>query len=376
MYGKMIADTVRMAAYVRALERSITPGCVVVDLGCGPGVFALLACRFGAGHVYAVEPADSIRLVPELAGLNAYADRIEHIQGRSTEITLPRKADVIVADLRGSLPLFDGNIESMIDARSRHLAPGGTLIPERDTMWAALVEAPDAFAEITEPWRRDYEGLDLRAARRFVTSNWYDKRVAAGAFLIEPKAWGTIDYRQVDSPSLCGSIAARATRSGTAHGLSIWFETTLTAGIGFSTSPDGPRTIYGHAFFPLQEPVVVKEGDDVEIALEARATGDDYVWIWNTTIGGGDEGTLRASFKQSTFFGTPLSLERLQKRKDGYTPRLNEDGEIERTILGMIDGSVPLRDIAHRLAERYPGRFESWERALTRVADSVERYGR
>jgi protein arginine N-methyltransferase 1 len=372
----MITDEVRMQAYIRALERAITPGCVVVDLGCGPGVFALLACRLGAGHVYAIEPADSIRLVPELADINAYADRIEHIQGLSTEISLPRKADVIVADLRGSLPLFDGNVSSMIDARTRHLAPEGRLIPQRDTMWVALVEAPKEFEEITDPWGSDYEGLDLRAARRFVTNSWYDKQVSTDGFLIEPKAWGTIDYREVNDPSLSGSIAGRAIRSGTAHGLSIWFETTLAGDIGFSTRPDGPRTIYGNAFFPLPEPVAVVAGDDVEIAVEARATGEDYVWIWNTAIGNGDNGNRRASFRQSTFFGTPLSPERLQKRRDGYAPTLNEEGEIERTILDMIDGSVPLRDIARRIAERYPARFESWERALARVADSAEKYGR
>ena len=43
-YGDMIADAVRMNAFVAALRAAVTPGCVVVDIGTGTGIFALLAC--------------------------------------------------------------------------------------------------------------------------------------------------------------------------------------------------------------------------------------------------------------------------------------------------------------------------------------------
>ena len=44
-YGKMILDRGRMDAYIRALRESVKPGSVVVDLGCGPGLFALMAAE-------------------------------------------------------------------------------------------------------------------------------------------------------------------------------------------------------------------------------------------------------------------------------------------------------------------------------------------
>ena len=44
-YGQMLADAPRMDAHVAALRRAVKPGSVVLDLGCGPGVFALLACQ-------------------------------------------------------------------------------------------------------------------------------------------------------------------------------------------------------------------------------------------------------------------------------------------------------------------------------------------
>ena len=66
-YGAMIADEVRMGAFVRALRQAVKPGAVVIDIGTGTGIFALLACRFGARRVYAIEPSDAIQVAREIA---------------------------------------------------------------------------------------------------------------------------------------------------------------------------------------------------------------------------------------------------------------------------------------------------------------------
>ena len=70
-YGAMIVDPVRMDRYARALEQAVRPDAVVVDIGTGTGIFALLACRFGARRVYAIEPDDVIQVAREIAGANA-----------------------------------------------------------------------------------------------------------------------------------------------------------------------------------------------------------------------------------------------------------------------------------------------------------------
>ena len=44
-YGAMIVDPVRMDRYVRALEQAVRPDAVVVDIGTGTGIFALLSSR-------------------------------------------------------------------------------------------------------------------------------------------------------------------------------------------------------------------------------------------------------------------------------------------------------------------------------------------
>ena len=66
-YGQMLADATRMEAYGAALRQTVRPDSVVMDLGCGPGVFAVLACKLGARRVYAVEPENVISLAREIA---------------------------------------------------------------------------------------------------------------------------------------------------------------------------------------------------------------------------------------------------------------------------------------------------------------------
>src|SRR5215213_1403607 len=170
-YGQMLADAARMDAYAAALRRTIRPDSVVMDLGCGPGVFALLACKLCARRVYAVEPNNVVGLAREAAAANGFADQIEFFEKLSTEIKLPESATIIVSDLRGVLPFFQQHIPSIIDARKRLLARGGVLIPRRDVVWAAVVEAPEQYDELVNPWQNQFE-LDLSAGTRLITNTW------------------------------------------------------------------------------------------------------------------------------------------------------------------------------------------------------------
>lgn len=313
-YGRMIADGPRMDAYAAALRNTIKPDSVVMDLGCGPGVFALLACKLGARRVYAVEPENVIVVAGEAAAANGYSGKIEFFQDSSTRITVPEPATIIVSDLRGVLPWFQQHLPSIIDARDRLLARGGTLIPRRDILWAAIVESANRYEEIVGPWEKNKFELDLSAGTRRVTNTWRKMRIEPQELLVEPVCWTTIDYYEVNSPDIRAEISWRAARNGTAHGVAVWFDSDLGAGIGFSNHPKERELIYGNGLFPFSTPVEVMKGDCITLRLSAKLVEDDYVWRWDTNFfSRDDEKRPKVSFKQSTFFGVPLSPDKLRE---------------------------------------------------------------
>jgi len=305
-YGQMLADAPRMEAYTAALRRAVQPDSVVLDLGCGPGVFALLACKFGARRVYAVEPDTVIGIAREAALANGCADRIEFFESLSTEITLPEPATIIISDLRGVLPWFEQHIPSIIDARTRLLAPGGVLIPQRDVLWAAVVSAPEQYAELVSPWQK----YDLEIGTRLITNNWRKTYLQPEQFLTAPVCWTTIDYNTVASADVRAEISWQAARNGTAHGVAVWFDSELADDISFSNHPAAPKMIYGAGLFPFSQPVELAASDRVQLRLAADLVNDGYVWRWDTDFFAGTR--LKASFKQSTFYGVPLSQTRLR----------------------------------------------------------------
>ena len=314
-YGQMIADTARMRAYAAALRQVVKSDSVVMDLGSGPGVFALLACKLGARRVYAVEPGNVIGLAREAAAANGFADQIQFFESMSTEITLEEQASIIVSDLRGVLPWFQQHILSIIDARERHLVRGGTLIPHRDRVWATVVEAADRYEELIAPWENNDFGLDLSAGTRLITNNWRKTRIRPAQLLADPVCWTTIDYHEVDSPDIQAEISWRAARNGTAHGVAVWFDSELVEGISFSNHPNSPEMIYGQGLFPFSQPVELMEGDRVKLRLAANLVADDYVWRWDTDFFTRDDEQPAVSHKQSTFFGVVLSPALLQKAR-------------------------------------------------------------
>ena len=310
-YGQMMADAPRMDAYATALRRVVGPDSVVMDLGCGPGVFALLACKFGARRVYAVEPENVIGLAREAAAANGFPELIEFFETLSTEITLTEPADIIISDLRGVLPWFEQHIPSIIDARKRLLASGGVLIPRRDILWAAVVEAPEQYEELIAPWQSNKFDLDLSAGTRLITNTWRKTRIAPEQLISEPACWTSIDYYEVDSPDMRAEITWRVEREGTAHGVAVWFDSELADDVRISNHPAAPPLIYGNGFFPFSQPVDVAEGDRVELQLAADLVQDGDVWRWDTKVFADTH--VKASFRQSTFFGVPLSTAQLRK---------------------------------------------------------------
>lgn len=371
----MIADKGRMDAYIKALRQAIKPGAIVVDIGTGTGIFAMLSCQLGARKVYAIEPSDAIQVGKEIAKANGYTEQIEWIQKLSTQVQLPELADVIISDLRGILPLWGYHLPSLVDARQRILTPGGILIPQRDTLWVAVVAAPDLYSRIVGAWDQNDYDLDMKAARELVTNTWAKGRVTPEQLLGEPKCWATLDYTELETADVSGEVTWTVEQNGMAHGLSIWFDATLVEGVGFSNAPGMPELIYGNGFFPWSEVVALNAGDRVSVVLQANLVGEDYIWRWHTLVlDQGNPKQIKANFKQSTFFGTPLSPIQMHQTAASYVPTLKLEGQIDRLILALMGEGQALGEIAYQVATQFPQRFTKPQEALRHVGELSKKY--
>src|SRR5256885_1217805 len=244
-YGGMILDEGRSQAYAKSLERLVTAASVVVDIGAGTGFFALLAARLGARKVYAIESGDAMQLGRSVAAQNGLAGRIEFFQGVSTEIDLPEKADIIVSDLHGVLPAHQRSLSSIIDARDRFLAPGGCLIPGRETLWAALVDAPKLHHETAGVWGADVFRIDMTAIRPAAVNTWHKTRFTRPELITSPACWAVLDYAVMQSADMRGDIVWEIHDRRTAHGIGAWFDWAGADGLTFSNSPvSGERHIF------------------------------------------------------------------------------------------------------------------------------------
>jgi type I protein arginine methyltransferase len=314
-YGRMIADRVRMDAHTEALRRAIRPNSVVLDIGTGTGIFAFIACQLGARRVYAVESSDVIALARMSADANGFADRITFIQGLSTEISLPERADIVVSDLRSVLPYFRHHLPAIIDARTRLLAPHGTLTPKKDVLWAAVVEAPELYDRNIGSWDENGYGLDLQAPRNLAVNTLLYHRFTAEQLLTAAQSWATIDYSTVEDANVSAdNVAWQISRAGIGHGIALWFETELAEGVRFTSGPtadpSAPNSwVYGNMFLPWSRPVQLAAGTRVTCALRAHLVGEDYVWQWQTQVFEHDnEHRPHATFRQSDMLsGMPRS---------------------------------------------------------------------
>lgn len=365
-YGQMIADKARTGAYIDALRALVRPGSVVMDIGTGPGIMAVLACQLGAKRVYAIEPGEVIQLAREIAKANHVAGKIEFFEDISTNVTIPERADIIVSDLRGVVPFYTQHIPSITDARRRFLAPGGILVGRVDRVWAAIAQAPERYSQIAGPWECELPDQDLSAARRKAVNDIYKMLQPPIQLLTSPQLCVALDYMLVEDPDMERELTWTVEREGTGHGIAIWFDADLAEGAGFSNHPELSHGVYSALFLPWEMATRLVAGQTVSVNLQAKLMEDDYLWRWISRIESpGQAGKTSFEFDQSLLQGALLSPAKLLRRSSQHVPQLTEEGIARRRSLELMDGRASLEEIARLLATEFPAQFPRWEQALT-----------
>jgi protein arginine N-methyltransferase 1 len=289
----MLQDSVRTEAYADAIARTVRPEDVVLDLGSGSGVLAMVACRAGARRVYAIEQGHMADVAAMLIRANDCADRVEVIHKRSYDVELPERATVLITETLGNVAFDEEILHSVIDARKRLLTPDARLIPARVALAGAPVQVPAEYEREIASWSRPLHGLDFSLARTFAANQVRVIDLADSAILAPPLALLEIDLATVETPAISGAARFTIARDGVMHGFGAWFSATLAGGIILTNAPPLRTPSWRQALLPLEDPVPVARGDEVRLELDSA---DGVNWRWRGSIAG-------KAFDQTTLFG-------------------------------------------------------------------------
>jgi SAM-dependent methyltransferase len=367
-----LTDTgTRLDHYAGAIRHAVRPGNVVVDVGAGTGILSFLAAVAGAQTVYAIEASDALSLGQLLKRTRGPFDRIQFMRGSSTEITLPQRADVIVADIHDTFGLQPGGMGTMIDARDRFLAPGGVLVPSRIQLLAAPVEAPDLYQKYVDVWRRQIHGLDLSEFRELAVEQRHPARVQLSQLIAPMAPIGVIDLMTMRGREFSGRAQAVATRSGTIHGVCGCFVSTLAEGIEIANVPgDSATTNFAQAFFPIDVPQRVAEGDFISIRIDSF----DGETRWQVEIFFHDgRGPVR--FDHNTFVSALVRTDIFHKRAHDYRPLLTARGGMERALFERFDGTSSRLELKKWFLEQFGDQLPSAREADAILQATIDRCG-
>jgi SAM-dependent methyltransferase len=263
IHGDMIYDENRVGAYERAIARTVKPGDVVLDVGTGTGILAFLALKAGARKVHAVDRSPVIKWAEQLADANGFSDRIEFHFCDSRDARIDEKVDVIVSELIGHIAFEEGMIESISHAKEHFLKPGGALIPQWVTLFAAPVYESDIYRFCIDSWTPKY-GIDYSIMREKALKTSYVTDIEEEQMLAKHQSIFSMDFRKDMTLEVDATRTFEVHRDGEVNGLAFWFNSALADFVELSSGP-WSKTHWKQCFTPFAEPRNVKAGEKLNI---------------------------------------------------------------------------------------------------------------
>jgi len=310
-YQAMVSDQSRTPLFEQAIINRLKsaeggPGSqVVLDLGTGPfAFFAIIAAKNGAGKVFAIEASkEAAELARKTVKQAGYEKVITILEGLSTDITLPEKADFAVAEIVGSVSSEEGAFATISDAHKRLVkepTDPKSWIPSRIQTYAAPASYslhnlfhPPAFdwSKLDgEPVRfncRD-EGLQLLSDPMLVEDFSFADPTSAGA--LKKDVTYTVDGGRVEDNikmfnadyykgKVPEALKLATNTANSVTGIALWPRLVLddTIEVNSRHFPDGAhQKSHWQTVLPIMalEPVPVKGGDQISVTFDFDVSTD------------------------------------------------------------------------------------------------------
>ncbi len=267
----MMQDESRHAAYEQALAKVVTPASVVLEIGTGSGILAMLAARSGASHVYTCESDPMLaETAREIIARNGLSEKITVIAKASQELRigrdLPVKANVLLSEILGDTVFSEDLLAITADARKRLLTPEAALIPWKVSAMTCLAGGPKLAARGRVG---DVAGFDLSPFNRFAPNMLTLDLVQSDftAFSAPQETFPALLSDLPKQPRL-EIFSYESLGEGEVDGLVQWNRLYLAEDVIFENAP--PRewrpSSWRHCVFVFERPIVARGGDAIEVS--------------------------------------------------------------------------------------------------------------
>ncbi|KNA14359.1 hypothetical protein SOVF_107540 [Spinacia oleracea] len=301
IHREMLSDKVRMDSYSQAILKnpSLFGGAAVMDVGCGTGILSLFAAQAGASRVIAVDASEKmVAVASQIAKENGFlrnastckgskqsSDVVEVVHGMIEDIEKtisikPHTIDVLLSEWMGYCLLYESMLSSVLFARDRWLKPGGAILPDTATMFAA------GFGRgcTSLPFWENVYGIDMSSVGKelakdaaehpivdFVDNNDIVTETASlknfnlATMKIEDMDFTSSIVLQPKSTSVAESGDKKHGLTW-CHGVVLWFDNGFTSrfckemSANLSTSPYTPKTHWAQTIFTFREPILLSSG--------------------------------------------------------------------------------------------------------------------
>eukprot|EP00913_Durusdinium_trenchii_P018092 g17000.t1 len=357
----MLRDAARNEPYRAALERALRhrPNATVMDIGTGSGFLAMLAAKYGAKKVYAIEGSSEIaRVASRLSRANGFAGILDvipkHLEDITEEDVPLGSVDIIVSELFSHFLVGEVGLQVVTEAK-RFLKPGGLILPSQariklspfaDPTLGAELRARHSFWQTTEPriakWpagdrlrQCDFMGLDLSSALPFAEEQVRKELILdvvqpeqllvppdeAPEELLDlegpedPAHW---DRRLVEGfPLGFGSMSFTLKFPSRSHdalidGLCAWWDVIFADDQSDGTTPvlwtapGKPNTVWAQCRFLLHKPLSAAKEDELKVVCELKSHKQRESYSVNMTL-------INETKKRSALVG-PVELSNVYAR--------------------------------------------------------------
>lgn len=268
----MLGDRSRNDAYQRAIEKAVDGDGIVLDMGAGSGLLAMMAARAGAEHVIACEMVAPLAEAAErIVAANGYADRVTIVAKKSTQLEvgreLPAPASLMITEIFDYRLIGEGVLPTLRHANANLLAPDARIVPAAATVWGVVVECPKLRA--IHPLG-EVSGFDLSefdALGDPLAQQAFDMEREPHQALTAPFEVMHLDFRRPPAGQVMGAMSLASIADGTGHAVAFWFDLQLDDDIVLTTRTGDPLAHWRQGLQFLDRDLPLRDGQRFELVV-------------------------------------------------------------------------------------------------------------